>query len=178
VRAADWLWIFGYGSLLWRPGFAHVERRAGYIEGWSRRFWQGSTDHRGVPEAPGRVVTLVPEPGGVCWGMAYRVGSEQREAVLRTLDRREQGGFERREVAVRLRNPGEPPLLALVYIAGPENPNYLGPAPLDALAAQIRASRGPSGANREYVLRLAEALERLGARDPHVFAVAERLSAG
>lgn len=176
MRGRDELWIFGYGSLIWRPAFPHVERTPGWLEGWSRRFWQGSTDHRGVPEAPGRVVTLVPEAGAVCWGAAYRVAPEQRGAVLRRLDQRERGGFERHELEVKLRRgPGAERVSALVYIAGPANSNYLGPAPLASIVAQVRASHGPSGSNAEYVLRLAEALRELGREDPHLHAIASRL---
>lgn len=178
-RMGDDVWIFGYGSLVWRPAFPHRERCAGFIEGFARRFWQGSTDHRGVPEAPGRVATLVPEPRARCWGVAYRVAAAEREAVLARLDHRERGGFERREVALR-RVVGAveaPPLPALVYVAGPENPNYLGPAPLDAMAAQIREARGPSGRNDEYLLRLSHALRELGGEDPHVEELVARLLA-
>ena len=67
------LWLFGYGSLIWRPASPFVERRPASARGYARRFWQGSTDHRGVPEAPGRVVTLLPSAGDRCEGVAYRV---------------------------------------------------------------------------------------------------------
>jgi cation transport regulator ChaC len=70
------LWIFGYGSLVWRPSFPFAERRGAWIDGFARRFWQGSTDHRGVPGAPGRVVTLEPDARARCFGVAYRVDDE------------------------------------------------------------------------------------------------------
>jgi cation transport regulator ChaC len=165
------LWIFGYGSLVWRPSFAHRERRPAVLRGFARRFWQGSTDHRGVPGAPGRVVTLVAEAGSECWGMAYAVARHEADAVLARLDHREQGGYERREATLHVSPSGDVIAGALVYVATPANPNYLGPAPLDAIARQVRASRGPSGSNRDYVLRLAASLRALGAEDEHVFAL-------
>jgi glutathione-specific gamma-glutamylcyclotransferase len=167
------LWVFGYGSLVWRPSIPFVEREPAYIEGWARRFWQGSTDHRGVPGAPGRVVTLIEQPGSVCWGMAYSIAAADRDPVLATLDHREKGGYSRRTVAMHLRDGRV--IDGLVYLATPENPNYLGPAALDAIAVQVRKSHGPSGANLEYVESLARALREMGAEDEHVFALAERL---
>lgn len=172
ARSSDSLWLFGYGSLLWRPDFPYEERVHGYVVGFARRFWQGSTDHRGVPGAPGRVVTLVPEQNSRCWGTAYRVAASARDHALAQLDIREQEGYERHLTTVH----ASPPIEALVYIAGPDNPNYLGPAPVEAIAEQIRRSRGPSGDNLEYVLRLAEALSEMGADDPHVAELALMLS--
>lgn len=166
-------WIFGYGSLIWRPAFRFEQRSPAYIVGWTRRFWQGSTDHRGVPGAPGRVVTLIPEPGARCWGMAYRVSDADLDEVLRALDHREQGGYGRHDVPMCLAGPTAPPAesaprTALMYVATPDNPSYLGAAPLAEIAAQVLAARGPSGSNVEYVLRLADALAAMGAEDEHV----------
>jgi cation transport regulator ChaC len=168
-------WIFGYGSLIWRPSFAFAEQRPALLRGWARRFWQGSTDHRGVPGAPGRVVTLVEAPGVACRGMAYRVHASEAEAVLAQLDHRERGGYSRRGIDLELDGLGHGPGFA--YVAALENPNYLGPAPLGEIAAQIAGAHGPSGANREYVLRLADALRALGADDPHVFELEAELLA-
>jgi len=167
----DPLWIFGYGSLVWRPAFPFAERRPGFVEGFARRFWQGSTDHRGRPGRPGRVATIVPEAGAVCWGTVYRVASAERDDVLASLDHRERGGFVRRVVEARLagdRGVVAGSVRALVYVATPGNPNYLGPAPLQAIAEQVRHSVGPSGPNLEYVLELARALREMGAEDEHV----------
>ena len=114
------------------------------------------------------MVTLVEEREAVCWGVAYRVDPPHRAGVLRALDHRESGGFERRAVEVRVAGEGGDRLSALTYVADPGNPNFLGPAPLEEIAAQIERSHGPSGSNREYLLRLEESLRAIGARDPHV----------
>jgi cation transport regulator ChaC len=167
------VWIFGYGSLMWRPDFAFSERRAGVVAGWSRRFWQGSTDHRGVPEAPGRVVTLEAMPESRCWGLAFRVADAAVAEVLAQLDHRERGGFDRVDLEVTLRGVDGGSISAITYVAGPGNPNYLGPAPLHEIAAQVRRSHGPSGPNREYALRLAEVLRAFDLEDEHVFELAE-----
>jgi cation transport regulator ChaC len=167
------MWIFGYGSLIFRPSFAYEERREAWLRDWARRFWQGSTDHRGMPEAPGRVVTLVPEAGARCWGMAYRIADERLEEVLVHLDFREQGGYERHLLRLETRELSLPE--ALVYVAGPSNPHYLGPATLEEIAAVVRSAHGPSGSNRDYVQRLAEALAEAGEDDAHVTELARLL---
>lgn len=172
------VWLFAYGSLLWRPGFAYLEQARGYVTGWSRRFWQGSTDHRGLPGAPGRVVTLAAEPHLTCWGLAYRVDAAAAETVLRLLDQREQGGYERHVVdfqCVDGERSGCWPVL--LYVARPDNPEYLGPAPLQEIARQVRGCAGPSGTNLEYVLKLHAALTALGIEDEHVAGLAALLLA-
>jgi glutathione-specific gamma-glutamylcyclotransferase len=175
-RSSD-VWVFGYGSLIWRPEFAYAERHPAYVEGWTRRFWQGSPDHRGVPEAPGRVVTLVPEAEARCFGAVYRVAPAAADAVLAALDHRERGGYARVELRVHLLAGAGPVEGALMYLATPDNPHFLGPAPLPEIARQIARSHGPSGANREYLQRLAAALRDIGADDDHVFSLERELAA-
>jgi len=177
--AAGALWIFGYGSLVWRPDFGHDLHAPARVVGWERRFWQGSTDHRGVPGAPGRVVTVRRSPGAECWGRVYRVAARERDAVLARLDHREKGGYARLEVEVELLAPEALPQTqrALMYAATEDNPSYLGPASLGEIARQVCRGHGPSGANVEYVLELARALREMGASDEHVFAVEERVRA-
>jgi len=171
-------WIFGYGSLLWRPDFPHAERRAAFVRGWARRLWQGSPDHRGVPAAPGRVATLVPRSEAQCWGIAYRVDDDAWNEALEILDARESGGFERQLLDVRFAAPSDAPICALTYVAGEGNPNFLGPAPLSAIAGQVREACGRSGSNADYVLQLAAYLRSLEVDDAHVFAVAQLIDGG
>ena len=170
------MWVFGYGSLVWRPSLPFVERRQAYVEGWSRRFWQGSTDHRGTPDAPGRVVTLVSSPGEKCRGVAFRISEDREAEVLANLDQREKGGYERQDLDVHLLDPAEGPVPGLVYVATSRNPNYLGPTDLEKIADQVRASHGPSGSNVEYVERLVAALLDMDAIDEHVFSIARLLT--
>lgn len=172
------VWIFGYGSLVWRPDFPFLEKRQAAITGWTRRFWQGSTDHRGVPGAPGRVVTLVADPNAKCWGTAYFVSEHERDEILDQLAYREKGGYDRIELPLEFVDPEHKPASAFVYFANEANPNYLGPATLEAIADQVIASHGPSGANIEYVLQLADALRTMAVEDAHVFALADLVERG
>ncbi len=166
-------WIFGYGSLVWRPSFPYVERRPGTIEGFARRFWQHSTDHRGTPDAPGRVVTLIDQPGAICGGVGYLVEERVLDEVVAALDHREKNGY--RRVVTPLSLSGGERVDALIYIAGPKNPHYAGPAPIEEIAKVAARCAGPSGPNAEYVLELHRALCALKLPDPHVEQVASGL---
>jgi glutathione-specific gamma-glutamylcyclotransferase len=169
------VWIFGYGSLIWRPSFPFVEQRRAAIEGYARRLWQGSDDHRGVPGALGRVVTLVPMPGSRCVGMAFRIADHDVEAVLAHLDHREKNGYQRHHVDLH----DESGVFArgIVFVADATNENFLGDAPFAEIVEQVRRSRGPSGENTEYVLELSRALRALGAEDDHIDSIANALQA-
>src|SRR5262245_49609814 len=123
------MWIFAYGSLIFRPAFTYVERRRAFVKGWARRFWQGSPDHRGVPEAPGRVVTLIPDPAELCGGCGYRLAPETAETILRDLDVREQAGFERTLLPLHSSSTAsDPPFAeAITWVATATNEHFLGP---------------------------------------------------
>ncbi len=122
------------------------------------------------------MVTLLPEPDAVCWGMGYRLDPDQVDAVLATLDWRERGGYKRHTVSLHLERDRVEP--GLTYVATPANPNYVGSADLSEIAQHVRGAHGPSGANLDYVLRLAEALRQMVAEDTHVFALERRLRDG
>lgn len=165
----DSVWLFGYGSLIWKTDFPFIERRPASIHGWSRRFWQGSHDHRGTECAPGRVVTLVEDAGATCHGMAYLVTPEE----FAHLDHREKNGYLRLAIEITFDEGGVHE--GIVYIATTGNAAYLGPASELEIARQIATARGPSGPNSEYLLELARALRELGKHDEHVHAIARHL---
>jgi len=168
---AEPTWVFGYGSLIYKVDFPYLEREVASITGWKRRFWQGSHDHRGTPDAPGRVVTLIPSKGLLCKGVAYRV----EHSVFEHLDHREKNGYSRFNTDILLTDRDQH-VKGVLYVADRDNPAYLGPAPLEELAEHIADSHGPSGSNRDYVLHLANALRDLEDDDPHVLALESLLN--
>jgi len=157
------VWLFGYGSLIYLVDFPYLESRPASIRGWSRRFWQGSHDHRGTEENPGRVVTLIEEQGAVCGGLAFLVEAP----VFRQLDVREKNGYLRVSTEMTFNDGSH--ATGLTYIATPENEAYLGAASEYEIARHICGAAGPSGPNDEYLLSLAQSLRELGLHDQHVF---------
>lgn len=163
------VWLFGYGSLIFKADFPFLEQRPASISGWSRRFYQGSHDHRGTETAPGRVVTLVADEGAICHGMAYLVTPEE----FAHLDHREKNGYLR--LATEMTFDDGDTAEGIVYIATMDNAAWLGPASEKDIAHQIAAARGPSGPNSEYLLALDHALRQLGKHDAHVREIADYL---
>lgn len=143
------------------------------VEDWSRRFWQGSHDHRGTIDSPGRVLTLVPMPGQVCEGRVFGIAENDVEQTLQALDYREKNGYERQQLKILTTEKGV--IDALTYIAPVNNAAWLGDASDEAIANQIQQANGPSGSNKEYVLSLHASLLADGIRDDHIKAIAELL---
>ncbi|CAE8652720.1 unnamed protein product [Polarella glacialis] len=169
--------IFGYGSLIFRPGFRYSRARPACVEGFARRFWQRSVDHRGTPESPGRVLTLVrvseveAESGHdgtrqpVVYGLAYDVDEADWPAALEALDIRERHGYTRTVTDLLAHNTGSEGVAAslgraLVYYAHDPGGSsaYAGPEAVGDTAAIIARSVGPSGRNDQYLFSLLEAL--------------------
>ncbi|XP_018582983.1 glutathione-specific gamma-glutamylcyclotransferase 1 [Scleropages formosus] len=169
------LWIFGYGSLVWKPDFKFKRSKIGYIQGYKRRFWHGDNFYRGDDLMPGRVVTLVEDGNACTWGVAYEVTGSQIEESLGYLNVRESvnGGYVSQWVEFVPRDDDQSPLIALVYIATADNPIYLGPASPEEIAAQISTCKGKTGDNIEYLLRLAQFMRLYcpGVEDDHLFSI-------
>ncbi|KAI3658226.1 hypothetical protein MP638_006357 [Amoeboaphelidium occidentale] len=161
------MWIFGYGSLIWKVDFKYEDMTKGFIRGHVRRFWQGSEDHRGTPENPGRVVTLITKEQhtdlykdehfeDIVWGVAYKIHTDDIDEVRDYLDYREKNGYTLSKVKVETIEGKV--LDALVYVASPSNEAFLGPKSNEEIVDHILRSRGPSGPNYEYMLEMTDAL--------------------
>jgi glutathione-specific gamma-glutamylcyclotransferase len=169
------LWVFGYGSLMWRPGFAHVERVSARLIGMHRALCVYSFVHRGTPEQPGLVLGL--DRGGMCRGIAYRVAPAAREKTIAYLREREQVTSVYLETMrrVELEDASKQQVRALCYTVDRGHVQYAGRLTLDQLVHYVRQGHGSSGANRDYVLDAVHALEALGYRETELHLLAERL---
>ncbi|CAG8500836.1 12178_t:CDS:2 [Funneliformis caledonium] len=187
-------WIFGYGSLVWKPPPVYNKKLIFYYQDILKDMFGGfgrhrSTDHRGTIEKPGRVVTLIPieewkllddfhdhKEDDVTWGIVYKISEEDIKEMMDYLDYREKNGYTIHYLDVYQLGSGEPIVKnAMVYIGTTKNEEYVGPAPLNSLAQQIYEC--PSGSNREYLLKLASALREIApdAYDGHLFDLEERV---
>ncbi|CAD0204763.1 unnamed protein product [Chrysodeixis includens] len=169
------MWVFGYGSLVWKVDFKYEYKIVGYIKGYLRRFYQHSIDHRGTPDKPGRVVTLIPSDdiNSKVWGVAYKIKTEDADQVTKHLDIREKNGYTKKTVTFHPADASHEPFKLTLYVATEENESYAGPASIDELAKQVISCHGPSGSNKEYVYNLATAMRQLApdVEDCHLFAL-------
>ena len=157
------LWVFGYGSLMWRPGFAYARRCKALLRGWRRSLCVFSHVYRGSPERPGLVLGL--DRGGACPGVAFEVDADLREETIRYLREREQvtAVYVERVAPVKL-ECGER-VLALTYVADRLHGQYAGRLDREAMLKHVRAGNGASGANADYILETTDHLRAMGVRD-------------
>jgi glutathione-specific gamma-glutamylcyclotransferase len=158
------LWIFGYGSLMWKPGFAYEESQLATLTGYRRSFCIYSVHHRGNAVRPGLVLGL--DRGGVCRGVAFRVHGDRATKTLRYLREREQvhGVYREAHLSVSLEG-AELPIQAVVFLAEKGHPSYTGNRSLVQQAHLIRAAKGLSGANLDYLINTLDHLGTLGLRE-------------
>ena len=168
-------WVFGYGSLMWRPGFEFIEQVPARLIGEHRALCVYSFDHRGTPEKPGLVLGL--DRGGACRGIAYRVERARRAETIAYLRGREQVTMVYREAWRDVFLAGDPErrVRALVYIVDRGHPQYAGRLDLDKQLHFVRQGHGSSGANPDYVLATVAEIEAQGIRDAELHRLAERL---
>jgi len=173
------LWVFGYGSLIWRPGFKHASSHPALLSGFHRSFCLWSHRYRGTPDAPGLVLGL--DRGGACRGVVFRVPGSAAVSVLRYLDDRElpdgaEVVYHRRLLRVRrLAAPDAAPVPAVTYVANRTCRLYVrGLAPA-AVAGAIARGVGQMGANRDYLLNTVQHLAAMGVRDPGLTRIAALL---
>jgi cation transport protein ChaC len=156
-------WVFGYGSLMWRPGFPHLERQRAVLHGRRRAFCIYSVYHRGVPEAPGLVLGLA--PGGSVRGVAFRVAPTDWPATYDYLLQREQPTETYVEAWAEVRLADRRRVRALVFVSDMRHPQWAGSLDLDSQARLIAGSEGLSGRNIDYLRDLVTHLQEAGIRD-------------
>ncbi len=159
------LWVFGYGSLIWRPGFDHLEAVRAQLIGLHRAFCVYSVHHRGTAQSPGLVLGL--DRSGCCEGVAFRVAAHQAHKVIGYLRAREQvtGVYREERRRISLCDGSGTTVQALCYVVEQAHPQYAGALPLEAEARIIRAARGESGDNFAYLTSTVESLQNLGICD-------------
>ncbi len=160
------LWVFGYGSLIWKPEFAFEAREAARISGYHRRLCLRSVTYRGTRDCPGIVAGL--DRGGSCLGMAYRIAAAEVPLVFGQLWEREMFLGSYRPTWLQARLLGGAPVGALAFVVRRDAVNYGGHLSEDELVGILVSARGSKGSSLEYLQRTVAALHEAGLRDPHL----------
>jgi cation transport protein ChaC len=179
AHANEDLWVFAYGSLMWRPDFPFIERIEARLLGAHRALCVLSFVHRGTPERPGLVLGL--DRGGACRGIAYRVSVRERAATVAYLRKREQVTSVYREVVRPVwlqRHPEQQRVPALCYMVDRGHPQYAGRLSIERQLHHVRQGHGLSGTNRDYVIATVAALEQLGYRETQLHLLAHLIAGG
>ncbi|MFW8634779.1 gamma-glutamylcyclotransferase [Cribrihabitans pelagius] len=168
------LWVFGYGSLIWNPGFEPAEQVPARLDGWKRRFCLCSLRYRGTSEHPGLVLALDEAPAEACHGVALAVPQGQEDAVLKDLRARELFNPAYREITTRLALRDGREVAAMTYVVNREHPQYCG-FERDEQARIIATAEGEKGPNCDYLWNTAAHLRSLGIADPDLDWLSDRV---
>lgn len=169
------MWVFGYGSLIWNPGFETEERVIARLSGYARSFCMRSIHYRGTPESPGLVLALDKVEGHVCEGVAFRVSDGNADAVLEYLRERElvSSAYLEKRLEVHLADGRVEE--AVSYVVDPHHDQYCGGLELEEQAKIIATARGGNGPNHEYLTNTQSHLTELGISDPEMDWLAQRV---
>lgn len=169
------LWVFGYGSLMWNPGFEHDECVLARLPGYARTFCMHSIHHRGTPECPGLVLALDPRDGATCDGLAFSVPAPARQATLDYLREREliSSAYVEARVPVEIRDGRR--VQAVTFVVDTDHVQYCRDLPLEEQAGIIARAVGGRGPNTEYLYNTASHLSELGIEDPDLSWLAKRV---
>lgn len=165
-------WVFGYGSLIWRPGFEFISSQSAYLCGYHRSLCVYSHNYRGTPEDPGLVFGLV--PGGCCEGRAFEVEEKVWPEVLAYLRERETDVYHELKNGVRLADGLM--VNALIFVADDRHAQYAGRLDIQSQLKMVGSAMGRIGSNREYVINTLEHLAELGIEDPYLTQLGKDLS--
>lgn len=169
------MWVFGYGSLLWKPGFEVSEKAVGTLAGYARSFCMRSIHHRGTEQHPGLVLALDEQPDHACEGLALRVRAGDERETLAYLREREliSSAYLERNLAVDLQDGRR--IEAVVYVIDPHHVQYCGGLPLEEQAHIISTAVGGMGPNTEYLYNTADHLAEIGLHDPDLEWLSQRV---
>ena len=167
------LWVFGYGSLIWNPGFPNTESRTARLYGYHRRLCVWSWEYRGTAERPGLVLGL--DRGGSCQGVAFRVEDSDKHATVAYLLRRELTTLVYRPLRAHIRLASGRPVRALTFVVDPTHYQYAGHLDTDELRSIVSSARGGRGPNRDYVMNTYSHLAELGIPCPRLTELAAAL---
>lgn len=157
-------WVFGYGSLMWNPGFPFSGKSNADLVGFHRSFCIYSHHYRGTPEKPGLVLGL--DAGGHCEGVAFRVAESDWRSVVDYLNERELIGYAYKPVTVEVNLPeNEQNVRAYTFVADPAHPTYAGDLGVETSAEIIMHASGAGGLNRDYLINTITQLEAHGYKD-------------
>jgi len=158
-------WVFGYGSLIWDPGFSPVESARAWVTGYARSFCLRSIQHRGTAALPGLVLGLDAQPGGECSGLALRIAEADHDEVLAYLRARELVTDAYQEAILPLRLEDGRRIEALAYVMRRDHVQYAGGLDLAEQARIIARAQGGRGPNADYLFNTAAHLAQIGLAD-------------